>query len=150
MSCRSGGQRDWSIKRHCLRISKRKSARLEQRAEFDKKTGALLCDDCGYIGKLKTGQRISTQNLSHLPYSLNEKILQINADFYVVNQPIPDPQKFLFLRMFNLTIGRFQCIREWVKKILVNTLLKNNKKVKYNLDRKVIFSFPLHRMLAAF
>jgi len=31
--------------------------------EFDKSSGAKLYDDCGYIGKLTTGEMVSTQNL---------------------------------------------------------------------------------------
>jgi hypothetical protein len=111
--------------------------------EFDKNICTKLCDDCGYIGKLRTGEMISTQNLSKPDYVLNANDLRIHADFFEIRQSIPDPQKFLLLRFFNLTLGRFHWIRERIKRMLVKTLLTNSKKVNYKLVRTVSFSFPL-------
>lgn len=111
--------------------------------EFDKNVSKKLYDDCGYIGKLKTGKMISTQKLSKPDYVFSENGLQIHADFYEINQSIPDPLKFFFLRFFNLALGRIHWIREGVKRILVKTLLTNSKKANYRLDRKVSFEFPL-------
>jgi len=67
----------------------------------------------------------------------------MQADFYEIKQSVPDPQKFLLLRFFNLTLGRVRWIRESVKRILVKALLTNSKKVKYKLVRKISFAFPL-------
>ena len=111
--------------------------------EFDKKISMKLYDDCGYIGKLKTGEMVSTQKLSKPDYVLNANSLRIHTDFYEIKQSIPDPQKFLLLRFFNLTLGRVRWIREGIKRMLVNTLLTNSKKANYRLDRKVSFVFPL-------
>jgi hypothetical protein len=111
--------------------------------EFDKNIGVKLYDDCGYIGKLKTGELVSTQKLSKPDYVLNANSLRIHADFYEIKQSIPEPQKFLLLRFFNLTLGRIRWIREGTKRMLVKTLLTNSKKVNYRLDRKVSFVFPL-------
>jgi len=111
--------------------------------EFDKNIGTRLYDDCGYIGKLKTGKLVSTQNLSRPDYVLNANHLQMQADFYKIKQSVPDPQKFLLLRFFNLTLGRVRWIRESVKRALVKTLLSYSKKVNYKLVRKVSFVFPL-------
>ena len=111
--------------------------------EFDKNIGIKLRDDCGYIGKLKTGKLVSTQNLSRPDYVLNVNHLQMQADFYEIKQSVPDPQKFLLLRFFNLTLGHVHWIRESVKRVLVKTLLSNSKKVKHKLARKVSFAFPL-------
>ncbi len=111
--------------------------------EFDKNTGTKMHDDCGYIGKLKTGEIISTQKLSKPDYVLSASHLQIHADLYEIKQSIPDPLNFLLLRFFNFTLGRVHWIREAVKRILVKTLLTNSKKANYRLDRKVSFGFPL-------
>lgn len=111
--------------------------------EFDKSTGKKLLDDCGYIGKLKTGKMVSTQNFSRNDYTLNGNQLQINASFYEIKQSVPDPLNFLFLRFFNFTIGRIYWIREAIKKIAVKALLTNSKKVKYKLFRKVSFASPI-------
>ena len=111
--------------------------------EFDKSIGAKLSDDCGYIGKLSTGKMVSTQNLSKHEYVLNANNLRIDADFYEIEQSIPNPHKFLLLRFFNLTLGRVCLIREVIKRMLVKILLTNSKKVSYKLVRKVSFAFPL-------
>ena len=111
--------------------------------EFDKNTCTKLRDDCGYIGKLKTGEIISTQKLTEPKYVLNADHLQMQADLYQIKQSVPDPLKFLLLRIFNLTAGRIHWIREAVKRILVKTLLTNSKKSNYRLDRKVSFGSPL-------
>ena len=116
---------------------------LEDLKEFDKKNSMKLYDDCGYIGKLKTGKMVSTQKLSKPDYVLNANSLRIHTDFYEIKQSIPDPQKFLLLRFFNLTLGRVRWIREGAKRMLVNTLLTNSKKSNYSLVRKVSFVFPL-------
>ena len=111
--------------------------------EFDKNIGTKLRDDCGYIGKLKTGEMVSTQNPSDPDYVLNANHLQMQANFYEIKQSVPDPQKFLLLRFFNLTLGHVHWIRESAKRVLVKTLLSNSKKVKHKLVRKVSFAFPL-------
>ena len=111
--------------------------------EFDRNIGTKMRDDCGYIGKLKTGEMVSTQNPSDPDYVLNSNHLQMQADFYEIKQSVPDPHKFLLLRFFNLTLGRVRWIRESVKRALVKTLLSNSKKVNYKLVRKVSFAFPL-------
>jgi hypothetical protein len=111
--------------------------------EFDKIAGIKLKDDCGYIGKLKTGELISTQKLTKPDYVLSADDLQIHADLYEIKQSVPDPLKFLLLRFFNLTLGHIHWFRECVKRILVKTLLTNSKKTNYRLARKISFGFPL-------
>jgi hypothetical protein len=111
--------------------------------EFDRNIGTKMRDDCGYIGKLKTGEMVSTQNPSDPDYVLNANHLQMQADFYEIKQSVPDPLKFLLLRFFNLTLGRVRWIRESLKRALVKILLSNSKKVNYKLVRKVSFVFPL-------
>ena len=86
---------------------------------------------------------ISTQNLSTPDYILNVDHMKMQTSFYEIRQAIPDPQKFLLLRFFNLTLGRINWIREGIKKILVKILLTNSKKSDYKLVRKVSFAFPL-------
>jgi hypothetical protein len=86
---------------------------------------------------------VSTQNPSDPDYVLNANHLQMQADFYEIKQSVPDPQKFLLLRFFNLTLGRVRWIRESVKRALVKILLSNSQKVNYKLVRKVSFTFPL-------
>ena len=111
--------------------------------EFDKEKGVKLRDDCGYIGKLKAGKLISTQNFSSPTYSLENNKLALSADFYEVSQSIPDPYKFFLLRCFNLTAGMIRSFRETVKRVLVKTLLSNQKKTEFILKREITLASPL-------
>jgi len=114
--------------------------------EFDKKDGTKLCDDCGYIGLLKTGKMISTQNLCKPTYNLSTDRLQLHVDFYEIKRSIPDPYRFLILRLFNVTLGRIHPIREAAKKLLVKALITNSKKAPFKLIREICFTFPLKIM----
>ena len=111
--------------------------------EYDKRSGDKLCDDCGYIGLLKSGEMISTQNLCKPAYNFNRDKLVIYADFYEIKQPIPDPYKFLVFRFFILVLGNIHWFREVIKRLLVRSLLNNSKRVKFKLVREVSFTFPL-------
>ncbi|MCK5552270.1 MAG: hypothetical protein KAJ09_03925, partial [Deltaproteobacteria bacterium] len=111
--------------------------------EFDKKDGVKLCDDCGYIGLLKTGKTITTQNLCEPTYNLSTDRLQLQVDFYEIKQSIPDPCRFLILRFFNLTVGKIRSIREAAKGFLVRALMTNSKKAPFKLIREILFTFPL-------
>jgi len=111
--------------------------------EFDKKQGTKLRDDCGYIGRLRNGALVSTQRLCRPAYKLTDKRLSIWADFYQIRQPIPEPYKFLVLRILNLTFGRLHWIREAIKKLLVKMLLMNSKKIPLRVLREISFDFPL-------
>jgi hypothetical protein len=111
--------------------------------EFDKKKGKMTLDDCGYIGKIRGGKTISTQNLSRNEYSLDERQLEMHVFFYEISQPLPGPWKYLLLRSFNLTFGRVRWLREKIKKSLAEVLLAHSKKTAYRLVRKITFSCPL-------
>ncbi|MCK4821502.1 hypothetical protein KA005_37395, partial [bacterium] len=111
--------------------------------EFDKKHGTRLRDDCGYIGQLRNGDLVSTQRLCEPTYKLTERRLSMWADFYQIKQHIPDPYKFLVLRVLNLTLGKLHLIRETMKKLFVKTLIMNSKKVPFRVLREISFNSPL-------
>jgi hypothetical protein len=111
--------------------------------EFDKLQGARLRDDCGYIGKLRIGELVSTQRLCKPTYKLAERRLSIWADFYQMKQHIPDPYKFLVLRVLNLTLGKLHFFRETMKKLFVKTLIMNSKKIPFRVLREIAFDSPL-------
>jgi len=111
--------------------------------EYDKEKKAQILDDCGYIGKLQNGKMISTQN--HYDHSglCTSEFTEVHAPFYEIRRTIPDPLKFLALRIFNLTVGRIRPVRELVKKLLVKALLSNTKKAGFTLIRRIEFSDPV-------
>ena len=111
--------------------------------EYDKKSGAKLCDDCGYIGLLKSGEMISTQNLCKPAYNFSLNKLLIYADFYEIKQFIPDPYKFLLLRIFNIILGNVRWLRESAKRLMVKKLLANTKKTRFRLIREISLNSPL-------
>ena len=111
--------------------------------EYDKKNSVKFRDDCGYIGVLKSGEMVSTQNLCKPLYDLNLDKLVVYADFYEIIQPIPDPYKFLIFRIFSLVLGNIHWLREAVKRLLVRSLLTNSKRAKFKLVREVSWTSPL-------
>jgi hypothetical protein len=111
--------------------------------EFDKKHGTKLRDDCGYIGQLRNGELVSTQRLCKPTYKLTDGKLSMWADFYQIKQHIPDPYKFLVLRVLNLTLGKLHFVRETMKKLFVKTLIINSKKVPFRVLREIVLDSPL-------
>jgi hypothetical protein len=65
------------------------------------------------------------------------------ADFYQIKEQIPDPYKFLVLRVLNLTLGNLYFVRETMKRLFVKTLIMNAKKVPFRLRREISFDSPL-------
>jgi hypothetical protein len=111
--------------------------------EFDKKRGTIVRDDCGYIGSLKGGEKVSTQNLCIPRYSLSESRLIIEADFFTLKLPALDSYSFLLLRLFNLSLGRIRVTRERIKRALVKKLIVNQKKSSFKLTRTLFLASPL-------
>ena len=67
----------------------------------------------------------------------------MRADFYQIKEQIPDPYKFLVLRILNLTLGKLHFVRETMKRLFVKTLIMNSKKVPLRVLREISFDFPL-------
>jgi len=111
--------------------------------EYNKEKEMQVLDDCGYIGKLQNGKMISTQNHYNHPGRCTSEFTEVHAPFYEIRRNIPDPLKFLVLRIFNLTVGRIRPVREMVKKLLVKALLSNTKKAGFTLIRRIKYSDPL-------
>lgn len=111
--------------------------------EYDKEKEVQVLDDCGYIGKLQNGKMISTQNYDHHTNQFTSEFTEVHAPFYEIKQNLPDPLKFLALRIFNITVGRIRPAREMAKKLLVKALLLNTRKARFTLIRRIEFSDPV-------
>ena len=111
--------------------------------EYDKEKKTQVLDDCGYIGKLQNGKMISTQNHNNHKIHYTPEFAEVQVPFYEISQNVPDPFKFLALRIFNVTVGRIRPVREMVKKLLVKVLLSNAGKSRFTLIRRIVFSDPV-------
>ncbi|MBN1134499.1 MAG: hypothetical protein JXA38_06260, partial [Methanosarcinaceae archaeon] len=111
--------------------------------EYDKEKKTQVLDDCGYIGKLQNGKMISTQNHNNHKIHYTPEFAEVQAPLYMIRQNIPDPLKFLVLRIFNVTVGRMRLVREMIKKLLVKVLLSNAGKSRFTLIRRIVFSDPV-------
>jgi hypothetical protein len=102
---------------------------------FDKKSGRLVLDDGGVLGVTEKDEKITTQstNLKNI-LRLEKGLIECDSNFYVVNNTFPTPLNYLILRLMNLTIMQVHFLNEFVKKIMVNMLVKN--RVSMPLIRK--------------
>jgi len=107
---------------------------------FDKKTSTLVLDDCGLLGKTTTGTIISTQ-ITNRENRQEKKDNVIECDSHTYRIPIsnPSPFNFVLLRCANLSLMRLHFFNEWIKKILVKTLIQRNVKVPIDRKRKIAF-----------
>jgi hypothetical protein len=107
---------------------------------FKKKKGKLILSDCGYLGETVYHRWITTQ-ATKLPCTVDigEHTITYSTPFYRFSPKIQTPLKFTLLRIANLTVMRWSWINEWVKRILVNTLITNFIPIETYLHRQVQF-----------
>jgi len=109
---------------------------------FNKASSQIVMDDSGILGKTSTGKTISTQvNLPQNELSLGNQTALIKSKFFIIDTPDPAPLKFLILRLLNLTLMNIKPVNEWIKKMLVGTLIKKQKPVRMERKRTIKF-FP--------
>jgi hypothetical protein len=108
---------------------------------FNKRSKKLVYDDCGALVKYQSGKLASTQ-FTNLKNRLEEMEDHIACDtsFYQVVQSQPNPWNILILRLLNLTVMRLNWLNEWIKKILVDLLVKPSRQIPLKRDREVFFN----------
>lgn len=101
---------------------------------FNKKSGNLVFDDCGVYGVTEKRIKLTTQStqLDNLLHTSNDS-LECRSGFYSIKDSIPNPQNYLLLRLMNLTLMRIGFLNEYVKRLMVRVLVKNNTRI--NLSR---------------
>ena len=106
---------------------------------FDKKSGALILDDCGVLGVIKKKEEITTQSTQLAnPMRTGDNELECESDFYPIKDTLPNPLNYLALRLMNLTLMRISFLNEVLKKIMVRTLVKNSKRINMTRKRKIV------------
>jgi hypothetical protein len=107
---------------------------------FNKKTNALVYDDCGLLGETTNGHKFSTQttNLNN-PIKLDGNIFETSSTFSKTPSQFPTPFNFLLFRIANLTLMRCRSLNEAVKKVFVKLLINNNSSIPLRRIRKIKF-----------
>ena len=108
---------------------------------FDRQSGQLVHNDCGYIGQLKNGRFFSSQWFDKdRRVSISEDEIIIEGKFYQINKPVMRPLSFLGFRAFSLTFGRFSRFSYWLKSLLVRVLIYRKRELNLNFERRIRLS----------
>ncbi|MFT3892212.1 MAG: hypothetical protein QM730_11310 [Anaerolineales bacterium] len=108
---------------------------------FDRKQHAIIWNDAGYVGKDEKGRWLTTQmTVLSRPTTVEENSITVDAPFYVMRRELPDPLRFVLLRILNLTVMRSITLGNWIKAILANLLIVGKDRLPLSLKRTVVFS----------
>jgi hypothetical protein len=108
---------------------------------FNKKTGILALDDCGVYGETEKGIKLTTQSTClENPLLARGESLECKSNFFLLKDTLPNPWNYLMLRFSNLTFMRFRLLNEFVKKLMVGILIKNNSLQKTSRTRVLILN----------
>jgi hypothetical protein len=106
---------------------------------FDRRTGRLIYSDCGFVGRLTTGQLIASQALDRCRWPrVSEERIVIEAPFYAVKRTVFRPLTFVVFRLVNLTLGRLPRVDYWIKSLLVKVLVYRRRSVPLTLRRTIV------------
>lgn len=105
---------------------------------FDRSRCKLVLSDCGYIGKLRSGQILSSQwSVKGRKVAVAEDTITLNGSFYQLSRQVMTPYRFLAFRIFNLTLGRFRRPAYWIKALLVKFLIYRKKDLDMYFERHI-------------
>jgi hypothetical protein len=108
---------------------------------FDKTRKRLLFDDGGLLGITQRGNLITSQNSDpEAEIVVGENGVQIHSRLSFVADASPTPFNYLLLRMANLTFMRIPALNEWIKKLMVKTLIKKGDFISIAHRRRLEFS----------
>lgn len=120
---------------------------------FDRRTGRLVCSDCGYVGQLGDGRLAASQALDRSRQAdVDGDRITVEVPFYAVKRTVFRPSTFLAFRLVGLTLGRFRTVASWVKSLLVNVLIYRRRPIPLTLRRTFILgetSVEVHDHLKA-
>jgi hypothetical protein len=108
---------------------------------FNNKTGNLALDDCGVYGVTEKGIILTTQSTClENPLLANSESLECKSNLCLLKDTLPNPWNYLILRFSNLTFMRFRLLNEFVKKLMVRILIKNNSHQKISRTRVLMLN----------
>ena len=106
---------------------------------FDKSTGRLLLDDCGYVASTERGLASTQSTDLKRRVERDERSITLRADFSYMGHTLPTPALFLVLRVLNLTVMRSTALGNLIKRYLVRMLIRNKLKAPLTLTRAISF-----------
>ncbi|MCA9548891.1 MAG: hypothetical protein KC933_02575 [Myxococcales bacterium] len=105
---------------------------------FDRQKGALVYNDCGYIGRLEGGGFCSSQyEDGERKVSVTPEVIEVEGAFAAISKPVMNPLKFMAFRAFNLTAGQVPALAFWMKNLLVKTLIYRKKPLSIAFKRRI-------------
>jgi hypothetical protein len=113
---------------------------------YDRLTGRLIASDCGYWAKTEDGKVISSQTFRRHPEcnELDEELV-VKTNFSEVNRHIFSPWLFMGFRTYSLLFGKIREFAYFVKKLLVDVLIRRRKKMSVLLKR--VFRFERDQLV---
>jgi len=107
---------------------------------FDRQRRTNLWNDAGYIGQDTKGRWLTTQmTVLGRPVTTEANSISLEVPFYGMRRELPDPWRFVLLRLLNLTVMRSITLGNWIKAILANLLIVGKRPLPVSLKRTVTF-----------
>jgi hypothetical protein len=108
---------------------------------FDRSHKKLVYSDCGYIGRLHTGQLFSTQYEDpHRIFSVEPDKIEVKGIFFEISRPTMEPFRFVAFRLFTLSFGHLTGLGRWLKRYLVKVLIYRKRPLKIQFQRIIKFN----------
>jgi hypothetical protein len=110
----------------------------------------LIFSDCGYIGILSNGEKVSSQWLDYsnkILFDENNDFVAISGTFHKINETLFTPAKMVLSRIGLATISRMPFAREKLYQRLRKTMITGNITVPIEFTRKISYSEEKVRIL---
>jgi len=100
----------------------------------------IILDDCGLLGTTQRGNLVTSQvSDPQAKIVVDDKTIQISTRLGFISSTSPNPANYLLLRLANLTFMRIPFLNEWIKKLLVNILIKKEDFLPIQRTRRIEF-----------
>lgn len=103
----------------------------------------LFFSDCGFIGKLATGELISSQWLDYsdkIAFKPQENSITVHGVFHKVNQTLSSPKKMVISRIVMPLIGKFSLIRAFICEQLRRLMITRSGNVPIEFGRQILYN----------
>jgi len=108
---------------------------------FDCGRKRLVCDDCGYLGRMKNGKLFTSQWFgSDWRTEVRDSEVLVEGRFVGIKKPVMRPTSFLLFRLFVLTVGRFRSVAYRLKRLLVSVLIYRRRDLDFSFRRHIVFN----------
>ena len=106
----------------------------------DKATARPIAEDAGYLAESASGERLTSQsNGVAATVAVAPSEIRVRAPFVPISEPVPTPERFLILRILNLTAGRSIVVGNLMKNVLVRLLVQGSRSEQGTLERRITF-----------